>query len=315
MNLQVSYKSQWDQDATLTSSDCGPTAVGMVLNYSGENLTTDGIFKKTGASSNSLITISQLQKAIISCGYVSSFEIGKNWDDCRNLLKQNIPIILLIHYGPLSSRQDKNYYGGHFIVLTGEDNDCWLVNDPDFWGNYRSDGEQHRYLKNEMELAWGQCAKDGNPPYSYLVINRKENNNMSNIYKGIDLTNIESVKVCVDAWKDVSDNKYVKKEDYQKLTEDLTREIDAGKVRIKEEKDRYDNFVKKLAETLNCPQDEPRIIESITKAIQSEDKVIGLEREANKAKEDLLNAEKSGKIVVKQADHSKLCVWLATKGL
>ena len=143
----------------------------------------------------------------------------------------------------------------------------------------------------------------------------KGENNMSNYYKGIDLTNIESVKICVDAWKDISDNKYVKKEDYQKLTEDLSREIEAGKVRIKEEKDRYDNFVKKLGETLNCPQDEPRIIESITKAIQSEDKVMGLEKEVEKAKLDLVEAKKSGEVIVKPASHSRLCAWLANKGL
>jgi len=172
MILDVPYKSQWDAEGNLTNNDCGPACVSMVLNYYGENTTINEVFKRTGAGQG-LINISQLQKAISSYGYESYFEIGKTWDDCRNLLNQNTPPILLIHYGPLSSRQDKNYSGGHFIVLTGEDNDCWICNDPDFWGQYRQDGGQHRYLKNEMELAWGQCAKDGNPPYSFLVIKRK----------------------------------------------------------------------------------------------------------------------------------------------
>jgi hypothetical protein len=36
-------------------------------------------------------------------------------------------------------------------------------------------------------------------------------------FLGIDLNNKESVKICVQAWKDLIDGKYVKKEDYEKL--------------------------------------------------------------------------------------------------
>ena len=43
---------------------------------------------------------------------------------------------------------------------------------------------------------------------------------MSNIYKGLDLTNKESMKVCVDTWKDVIDGNYIKKKDCDKIKED-----------------------------------------------------------------------------------------------
>lgn len=309
IKLQVPFFSQWDILANLSKDDCGPACINQILNYYGEQTTINDVFTKTGAPKDSLISISQMQKAIKAYGYESYYEIGKTWDDCRNLLNQNTPIILLIHYGPLSSRQDKNYYGGHFIVLTGEDNDCWLVNDPDFWNDYRQDGEQHRYLKNEMELAWAQCNKDGNPPYSYLVIKRKGDN--TGYYKGIDLTNIASLKVCIDAWKDLVDNKYVLKSKYEEDIITFKQDIEKQTQLAVKWQGEYENFNKIIAQKLNTSQSEPDIESEIDKMIKMEDdcrenhlkKIINLEEEIKKLKE-------SGNttVVVK---HSKLCKLLA----
>jgi len=226
MNLKVPYKSQWDPEGSKSTSDCGPACVSMVLAYYGVSALINDIFDRAGAKINSMISIAQLQKAISSYGYESYFEIGKTWDDCRKLLNQNIPPILLIHYGSLSSRQDKNYYGGHFIVLTGEDNNCWLVNDPDFWGNYRDDGEQHRYLKNEMELAWGQCAKDGNPPYSYLVIQPK----------GGSMN--KDLEICLDQHDELVDKCNKKDKEIKELKEEKANLIQSIKEKDKEIKNK-----------------------------------------------------------------------------
>jgi len=51
-------------------------------------------------------------------------------------------------------------------------------------------------------------------------------------FLGIDLTNIESVKVCIQMWKDVVDGKYVKKEEIDKLNttiNNLNEQINALK--------------------------------------------------------------------------------------
>ena len=48
---------------------------------------------------------------------------------------------------------------------------------------------------------------------------------MTNVYKGLDLTNKESMKVCVDTWKDVTDGKYVKKEDCDKIREEEIKQL------------------------------------------------------------------------------------------
>lgn len=286
MKINVPYASQWDISANLSKDDCGPACISMILNYYGENTNINDVFTKTGAKKDSLISIAQMQTAIKSWGYESTYEIGKTWDDCRKLLNENTPVILLIHYGPLSSRQDKNYSGGHFIVLTGEDNDCWLVNDPDFWNGYRVDGEQHRYLKNEMEMAWGQCAKDGNPPYSYLAIKRK---GVSNIYKGIDLTNIESIKVCVDTWKDVVDGKYVKKTDY----DEIKIEIDGVKTQNKS----YADTFNKLAEKLKCKPQEAEILGEVEKLITTEDQHAQTTTAVSEKQEEKIDEAKKVEII------------------
>lgn len=90
------------------------------------------------------------------------------------MLKKKVPPIALIRYAPLSSRQDKGYKNGHFVVITGIDKDCLIVNDPDFYGNYREHGHHHRYLKKEFLEAWSTCHYNKNPNNSLLIIYRKE---------------------------------------------------------------------------------------------------------------------------------------------
>ena len=122
MNLKVAYKSQWDDDARGTKNDCGPACLAMILNYYGENVTTDEVFGRTGAGSG-LITIHQLQQAISSYGYSSKYIKGSSPDELKKLVSAGIPVVTLVHYGDLSSRQDKNFEGGHFFLTVGDHRD------------------------------------------------------------------------------------------------------------------------------------------------------------------------------------------------
>jgi hypothetical protein len=64
----------------------------------------------------------------------------------------------------------------------------------------------------------------------------KSSQSNSNYYQGIDLKNIDSIKICIDTWKAVVDGKYIKKEDYDKTINDLKNQIE----QIKAEKGNYD---------------------------------------------------------------------------
>lgn len=172
INLPVPYKSQWDDDARKTNNDCGPASIAMILNYFGENYTTDQIFQKTGAGQG-LINIGQIQKAISACGYESTFQANLSVDNLRRILDQKVPVIALVHYGSLNSTQDKNFKGGHFFVVVGYKEDGYFVNDPNFKDNFRQDGDHHFYTKTEFEKAWKDSKIDGNPINSIIYIQPK----------------------------------------------------------------------------------------------------------------------------------------------
>lgn len=172
INLSVPYKSQWDADAVGTNNDCGPASIAMILNYYGENLTTDQVFRATGAGQG-LISFLQMKKAIESFGYVYHEERNTTPDRIYQLLQNDTPPIALVHYGSLESTQDKNFKGGHFFVIVGMRDDGYFVNDPNFRGEYRSHGDHHNYTKNEFEKAWRDCSKDTNPINTLIWIERK----------------------------------------------------------------------------------------------------------------------------------------------
>lgn len=337
-NLHVPFFSQWDEDAGQTKNDCGPCALKMILNYYGEKLTTNEIFAKTEAGEGA-ITVSQLQKAITFYDYISQYEKNCSTEKLKELIDKNTPPIALVHYGDLQSRQDKNYKGGHFFVVVGYRDDGYFVNDPNFWGDYRKDGDHHFYTKEEFENAWQNCTKDSNPKNSLLIILPKEES-ASNYYKGIDLNNKDSVKVCVDAWKEVIDGNYAKKEELITLQKNLKDNDRAWKERVENEVNNHLKLIKEIASKLwpegydeTKPQ-EAAILEQITRFIQAEDNVTSdLEPRITELKERIAKIarilgvedkqieqtieklKEEGKIEILSIKHSRFCAWLAKIGL
>lgn len=133
-------------------------------------------------------------------------------------------------------------------------------------------------------------------------------------YQGIDLTNIESVKVCVDTWKDVVDGKYVKKEEYEKKVNELLETIKAKEKRVEEEALRYQDFLLKLAELLSCSNQEPAVVEEITRLVAVEDRLREMEKKLAEADEKIKQMEKEEQTSI-AIKHSKICQWLAKRGL
>src|SRR5205823_4517184 len=94
-------------------------------------------------------------------------------DDIVGLLKQGVAPIVLVHYDNLHSRQD-TYKGPHFIVIDGVRSDTVFANDPDFFAQFRADGDHHAYTMPDFLAAWSNCHLDGNPDNSLLIIYPKE---------------------------------------------------------------------------------------------------------------------------------------------
>jgi hypothetical protein len=128
------------------------------------------------------------------------------------------------------------------------------------------------------------CHKQGHTYANILGwLHPKETMNM---YKGLDLSNPESMKVAVDVWKDVMDKLYVKASEYAQLK-------DGSETRIKEEAKRYTDFLQALSVKLGVAADEPKILENIAELLVKESNVV----------------------TTTGTTHSKLCGWFARHGL
>ena len=126
--------------------------------------------------------------------------------------------------------------------------------------------------------------------------------NMPNFYKGIDLSNEESVKVCVDTWKDVVDKKYITKKTFDEFNVDYEN--------FKEQSIAFKEFIEKLAQKLSCEPKEAIILGEVGGLITKEDQKTEQDKEENK--EQAEKDEEIKKIEVKQ---SRICAWLAKHGL
>lgn len=167
--LSVNFSSQWDQDAGQSNNDCGPCSLKMVLNFYGETVTTDEILGKSGAGKG-YVTLSQLKTAAESYGYSVEAYANGTIDKVKEFIDKGIPVLMVVHYGDLSSRQDIGFSGPHIFLLVGYRDDGYFVNDPDFWGQFRSHGDHHFYKKDELEKAWANSSIDQNVPNTFMVI-------------------------------------------------------------------------------------------------------------------------------------------------
>jgi len=216
VNLSVPYHSQDDQDDHDSPNTCGPTAVAMVMDLLGEAHSGNEVFVKTGAGQG-VITVQQILNAIQSFGFKCEYKTGLQFSDLQELLQEGLPPIVLVKAKYLTSREDQGYNNGHFLVLDGYRADGVTVNDPDFYGTLRPQGDHHFYTMSEFMNAWSNCHEDSNPDCSAIVIYPK-----TNIYKGIDLSNISSVKVCVDTWSDVAHGSYVSRQNVDLICSNLS---------------------------------------------------------------------------------------------
>lgn len=174
VNLPVIYKSQWDADASETRDDCGPACISMTLDFYKVKTTINEVFKKTAAAANALISIAQMSTAISAYGFTAKYYTNQSFDQLKSFLDRQIPVIALVHYGDFSSRQDKGFSGGHFFLVVGYRDDGVFVNDPDFWGSFRQDGDHHFYTMTDFLNGWKNASKDGNPVNSFLVFEPKD---------------------------------------------------------------------------------------------------------------------------------------------
>lgn len=292
----VPYKSQWDPDANDSRDDCGPTSASMVLEFlDGKKRTSNEVFVKTGAAKDQAITIPQLQNAIAQYGFTSQFYVGQTIEQLKAWIDKGIIPIALVHYGDLSSRQDKGFSGGHFFPVVGYRNDAIIANDPDFYAPLRGDGDHHGYLLTDFINAWKNATKDANPANSYLVIFPKNTKKMVEVPaddypKLIDkCNNRDSLYDLLGVPKDPIESNIDKPraviEGYKNLATGLQRQLSEATTQVANYKEKADR-IQQTADT-TAKTDKARI-----DALENSQKAFDLERESLKGQIDQFAKDK-----------------------
>ncbi|MBN2503180.1 MAG: C39 family peptidase [Anaerolineales bacterium] len=171
----IPYKSQVDADADDNRNDCGPTALAMVLNAFGHNVTTNAVYKRTGAKPNAYVSVTQLMNASRSYGIPFNHFYAWNLTKLKQMVNQGKTMIALVHYGsfvevnPGVSTQNTSFTGPHFVVVVAYDDDHIYVNDPLWWGSRRSEGFRKAWTYNQFLKAWGSNHIDGNKDFSGIL--------------------------------------------------------------------------------------------------------------------------------------------------
>ncbi len=151
-----------------SNSDCGPAGVTMWLRYRHVEVTINRVSQATGLARGYRYTIpSHLIQAAQMFGLSLKRVVGLNVDLIRAQIDQQQPVIVLVHYGSLPKRSDPNFSAGHFILVTGYDNENIIYHDS-YW---KDDRGRHVVISIQDFLrAMADCVRDGNTANQGLVI-------------------------------------------------------------------------------------------------------------------------------------------------
>lgn len=178
--LSVPYHSQWETDAQKFKSDCGPANIEMVGEfYNGpSNITTNDIMQwiTKGVNRNtSAVELINAARHFYDIKLVKIYNV--TWDDLKAAIAKGDPIIVLVHYGSFIMRLDRNFTGGHWMTVKGFDTIDYqgtnieriILHDPNWWGDYKSQGADIPVIKKHFMNMWGTCHIDGNPNYMAII--------------------------------------------------------------------------------------------------------------------------------------------------
>ena len=110
----------------------------MILNGLGLNVSTNTVYRKTGAKANEYVSVSQMMNAAASYGIDSDYFYPWNLDDLMRSIMSGRAFIPLVHYGEWSKLglTQSSFTGPHFVVVVGFDERYIYVNDP-LWKDSR----------------------------------------------------------------------------------------------------------------------------------------------------------------------------------
>jgi lysozyme len=171
MNILVPYRSQWDNDASLARGDCLIVCVAMLAAWKGIETSSDALLRKAGLPVGKLTyTFAQGMAAAKHAGFAMVYHRPATWQEIKAELDEGRPTITLLRYGKLSGNQD-NGDMAHFVVVTGYTPTHVILNDPNFWGADRLQGQaRHVPLGEFVEAIGTPLVQTGNMAHQSLFL-------------------------------------------------------------------------------------------------------------------------------------------------
>jgi uncharacterized protein YvpB len=174
--LDVPYRSQWDDDATQSRTDCGPACLAMVLGYYGVQVSIDALLSATGAAPGQYVSFGQLQRVARPFDVTFAYGAKNSLEDLKRWVDEGKPAIALVRYSfwsqiePRVSTQDP-FTGPHFVVVVGYGDGNIFINDPNYWPPRREEGHGKAWSEELFNRAWSNAgtARYPNPNNSAIA--------------------------------------------------------------------------------------------------------------------------------------------------
>lgn len=173
--LDIPYRSQWDNDAKFNNSDCGPTCTAMLLNFFGKNATPDGIYDFLPPKGPNDFTFVWELINVFKAHQVTATNFQYDtkataFYHLRASIDAGKPLIALVKYQPWISATGNSYKWGHFVVISGYTDTHVLMHDPLFgmWAS-RSKGAFFTLPNDLFAAGWGGFANNENPNWVCII--------------------------------------------------------------------------------------------------------------------------------------------------
>ncbi len=177
VQLNVPYRSQWDQDAKNHETDCGPTSAAMILNAFGVDMNPDNFYglidtpKGPSDYTNFVELMTATKKKGVTMEWKSYIGPGEAWEKLKANMDGGKPMLALVKYHPWRTVTGNQFSGGHFVVIVGYDDQNVYMNDPLFglWAS-RSKGDHYAMPLNTFLSGWGGFPANENPNFACAIV-------------------------------------------------------------------------------------------------------------------------------------------------
>lgn len=151
-----------------SNSDCGPASLAMWLSYLNNPQTVDAVSKATGLSAGYTYT---MPAHLITAAQAFNLKLTRAFNLTLESIKKQIdadkPLIVLVHYGSMLQRFSATFKAGHWLIVTGYEDEFIVYNDP--LAPSDTAGKALRIDWASFDKAMADCALDGNTPRQGLV--------------------------------------------------------------------------------------------------------------------------------------------------